>query len=169
MIKLSTALSVIVLSFILQFYHIAWAAAETIVALGASQTYGHGVARGQDYPAQLQEMLDLKGFHVSILNAGKYEGETTKAMLDRLESSLSSDTKIVIFQPGRVRDSDDDRSENVQAIKQQLAARHIAFIKIPNRWFKDFPRQPDGQHLTTDGYHELAARLLPEVIAHLKK
>jgi lysophospholipase L1-like esterase len=33
------------------------AGAITIVALGASNTYGKGVARSQSYPAQLEAML----------------------------------------------------------------------------------------------------------------
>lgn len=143
--------------------------AAQVVAIGASQTYGHGVSRGQDYPSQLQAMLAAKGKHVTVLNAGNYSGETTAAMLSRLDGTLSSDTKVVIFQPGRVRDTDTDRSDNVAAVKKKLAARHIAFIKIPNKWFKDFPRQAvDGQHLTADGYHQLAARLLPMVMRALK-
>lgn len=145
------------------------AKAATIVAIGASQTYGHGVSRGKDYPSQLKKMLAEKGYAVSVENAGVYGGETTAAMLSRLDSTLGSDTKVVIFQPGRVRDSDTDRSDNVKEIKQKLAARHIAFIKIPNSWFKDFPRQSDGQHLTAGGYQKLAERLLPSVIDALKK
>ena len=142
--------------------------AAEVVAIGASQTYGHGVSRGQDYPSQLQAMLAAKGLHVSVLNAGNYSGETTAAMLSRIDGVLSTDTKVVIFQPGRARDSDTNRSDNVASIKKKLAARHIAFIKIPNNWFKDFPRSADGQHLTAEGYRGLAARLLPTVMASLK-
>jgi acyl-CoA thioesterase-1 len=35
--------------------------AATIVALGASNTYGKGVARNQAYPAQLEAILRAKG------------------------------------------------------------------------------------------------------------
>ncbi len=142
--------------------------AATVVALGASQTAGHGVSQGEDYPSQLQKMLADRGYAVSVKNAGSYNGETTAAMLSRLDGVLSSDTKVVIFQPGRVREGDTSRSENVKTIKQKLKARHVAFIKIPNKWFKDFPRQTDGQHLTANGYRQLAERLTPMVIHSLK-
>ena len=142
--------------------------AAAVVALGASQTYGHGVSRGEDYPSQLEKMLAQKGYAVTVKNAGSYSGETTASMLARLDSALSSDTKVVVFQPGRVRGSDTSRSENVRSIKQKLKALHVAFIKIPNRWFKDFPRQSDGQHLTANGYTQLARRLTPMVIRALK-
>jgi acyl-CoA thioesterase I len=58
----------------LQFGALAWLAslavlsfgvvsadAATIVALGASNTYGKGVARSQAYPAQLEAILRGKG------------------------------------------------------------------------------------------------------------
>ena len=37
------------------------AEAATIVALGASNTYGKGVARNQAYPAQLEAILRARG------------------------------------------------------------------------------------------------------------
>ena len=44
--------------------------AATIVALGASNTYGKGVARNQAYPAQLEAILRAKGSDVRVVNAG---------------------------------------------------------------------------------------------------
>ena len=44
---------------------IASADAATIVALGASNTYGKGVARNQAYPAQLEAILRAKGSDTS--------------------------------------------------------------------------------------------------------
>ncbi|MEH2623113.1 lysophospholipase L1-like esterase [Bradyrhizobium sp. AZCC 1719] len=40
------------------------AGAATIVALGTSNTYGKGVARGQAYPAQLEAILRAEGANV---------------------------------------------------------------------------------------------------------
>jgi hypothetical protein len=56
------------------------AAQINIVALGASNTYGKGVARGQDFPAQLQAMLRAKGLDARVANAG-INGDTTGGML----------------------------------------------------------------------------------------
>ena len=60
-------------------------AATIIVALGASQTYGRGVARSEAYPAQLEALLRAKGRAVRVINAG-INGNTTGAMLQRLGS-----------------------------------------------------------------------------------
>lgn len=138
------------------------AEAVEVVALGASQTYGHGVARGDDYPSQLQAMLEHDGRHVRVLNAGQRDGETTAAMLARLDGLLSADTRVLILQPGRERDGD-DRKGSIGAIKRTAEQRRIKVIMIPNDWFKEFPRQADHQHLTAEGYHGLATKLLPAV------
>jgi acyl-CoA thioesterase-1 len=34
---------------------------------------------------------------------------------------------------------------------------------LPNNFFRGLPHQPDGQHLTPEGYHMLAQRLAPQV------
>lgn len=78
----------------------------SIVALGASNTYGKGrgktpggVESGQAYPAQLQAMLKAKGFDARVRNAG-VPGDTTGGMLARLDSAVPNGTQVVILQPG---------------------------------------------------------------------
>lgn len=148
------------------------AAAATIVALGASQTYGKGVARGEDYPAQLQAMLRAKGYSVTLANAG-VNGDTTTGMRARLRGALTSDTVLVILQPGgndRLKGVPEaETSANVAAIKAELSARHIPVVMVPNSMFAHYPRQADGQHLTAEGYRGLAAELAPQVAPYLKK
>ena len=61
-------------------FGIASAEAATIVALGASNTYGKGVARNQAYPAQLEAILRAKGSTIRVVNAG-INGDTTEGML----------------------------------------------------------------------------------------
>lgn len=144
------------------------AASAEVVALGASQTYGHGVERGQDYPTQLQAMLALKGMRVTVRNAGARDGATTGAMLARLPGLLSSDTRVLILQPGRERGGD-DRKGNMLRMEQIAAAHAVKVIKIPNGWFKEFPRQTiDNQHLTPEGYRGLVQKLLPIVAQALR-
>ena len=60
------------LTSILLFVPMQLAAAEqlTIVALGASNTAGYGVATAQAYPAQLEAMLRARGIRARIINAG---------------------------------------------------------------------------------------------------
>lgn len=148
------------------------AAAATVVALGASQTYGKGVARGEDYPSQLQAMLRAQGYSVRFANAG-VNGDTTTGMRARLAGALTSDTVLVILQPGgndrRKGVSEAETSANIAAIKATLAARNIPVVMVPNQMFAHFPRQADGQHLTAEGYRGLAAQLVSQVAPYLKK
>jgi len=58
------------------------AGAATVVALGASNTYGKGVARNQAFPAQLETILRAKGLAVHVINAG-INGDTTEGMVSK--------------------------------------------------------------------------------------
>jgi acyl-CoA thioesterase I len=137
------------------------AGAATIVALGASNTYGKGVARNQAYPAQLEAILRAKGTNVRVVNAG-INGDTTEGMLQRLDRTVPNGTSAVILQPGgndRRKGSPDRTSE----IQSRLRARGIPVIMIPNGTFRGLPHQPDGQHLTPEGYHMLAEHVASQV------
>ena len=135
--------------------------AATIVALGASNTYGKGVARNQAYPAQLEAILRAKGANVRVVNAG-INGDTTAGMLQRLDRTVPNETSAVILQPGgndRRKGSPDQTSE----IQSRLRARGIPVIMIANGTFRGLPHQPDGQHLTPEGYHMLAEHVASQV------
>jgi len=135
--------------------------AATIVALGASNTFGKGVARNQAYPAQLEAILRAKGANVRVVNAG-INGDTTEGMLQRLDRAVPNGTSAVILQPGgndRRKGSPDRTSE----IQSRLKARGIAVIMIANGTFRGLPHQPDGQHLTPEGYHMLAEHVASQV------
>ena len=73
--------------------------AATVVALGASNTYGMGVSRSEAYPAQLQALLRARGLNVQIINAG-INGDTTAGILARLDQAVPRGTSVVVFQPG---------------------------------------------------------------------
>ena len=143
-------------------------AATIIVALGASNTYGRGVARSEAYPAQLEALLRAKGRAVRVINAG-INGDTTGGMMRRL-GSVPNGTAVVILQPGgndRRKGREDDRAGNVAAIESRLAARGIKVITLENGMFHSLPHQPDGQHLTPEGYRMLAQALIGQVEAAL--
>lgn len=145
--------------------------AATVVCLGASNTYGKGVARSESYPAQLQGILRAKGSKATIVNAG-INGNTTGQMLARLDSTLAGDTKIVLLQPGgndRRKGQGADRESNIAAIQQRLAGRGIKVIMVENNMLRGKPHQSDNQHLTPDGYRQLAEELAPQVAAALGK
>lgn len=143
----------------------AQAAEKLVVALGASQTYGKGVARDRAYPAQLEQLLRLEGIDVRVINSG-VNGETTGSMLQRLEESVPAGTRVVIFQPGgndKRKGAGDERASNIAVIKKCLAARGIAVVMMENKVFRNYPRQADGQHLTPAGYHSLAQSLVAKI------
>jgi acyl-CoA thioesterase-1 len=145
------------------------AQAASVVALGASNTYGKGVGRGQSFPSQLEAILRANGHPVRVINAG-VNGDTTAGMLSRLRA-MPNDTKVVILQPGgndRRRGSDADRGSNISRIQSELNARGIKVVLLENQMFRGLPHQPDGVHLTADGYRMLAQSLAPQVEAALK-
>jgi acyl-CoA thioesterase-1 len=147
------------------------AADKIVVALGASHTFGKGVSRGQDYPAQLQNLLNQKGFEVKVINSG-VNGQTTGGMLKRLEASVPPNTAVVILQPGgndKRKGVEHERAGNIAKIQQHLETQGITVIMMENPVFRRYPKQADGQHLTPAGYHDLARWVLPKVVSALPR
>jgi acyl-CoA thioesterase I len=140
---------------------VASADAATIVALGASNTYGKGVARNQAYPAQLEAILRAKGSNVHVVNAG-INGDTTEGMLGRLDRAVPNGTSAVILQPGG-NDRRRGRPDRTEDIQSRLRARGIPVIMLGNSVLRGLPHQPDGQHLTPEGYHMRAEQLASQV------
>jgi len=144
-------------------FGIASADAATIVALGASNTYGKGVAHNQAYPAQLEAILRAKGLSVRVVNAG-INGDTTEGMLGRLDRAVPNGTKAVILQPGG-NDRRKHSADRTAEIQSRLSARGITVIMLANGMLSGLPHQPDGQHLTPEGYHMLAEQLASQAAA----
>jgi acyl-CoA thioesterase-1 len=141
--------------------------ASTIVALGASNTYGKGVARNEAYPAQLEAILRAKGLNVRVVNAG-INGDTTAGMLARLDRAVPKATSLVILQPGgndQRKGQGADRAGNIAAIESKLAAKGVPVIMLENSMLHGLPHQPDRQHLTPEGYRGLAESLAAPVAA----
>ena len=141
--------------------------AATVVALGASNTFGKGVSRSQAYPAQLETLLRARGLNVRVINAG-INGDTTGGMLARLDRVVPKGTSVVILQPGG-NDRRKLAADNTPQIQSRLSAMGIKVVMLPNGMLKGLPHQPDGQHLTPEGYHMLAEQLTGEVAAALGK
>jgi acyl-CoA thioesterase-1 len=139
--------------------------AATVVALGASNTYGNGVSRQQAYPARLEALLRARGLQVRVVNAS-VNGDTTGGMLRPLDRVPSKDTVVVILQPGgndRRKLMADERETNISAMCSRLSGRGIRMIMLENQMLPGLPHQPDGMHLTPEGYHMLAEALVSEV------
>ena len=149
----------------------------TIVALGTSNTYGRGVARGQTYPAQLQAMLDARGIHARVVNAG-VNGDSSADLLARMNAAVPNGTRLVIIEtaaPNEIRKNTAwHTGENIEAIKSRLQARGINSIDISGEmhaairaapWGSGL-KQPNG-HLTAAGYATVVPSLASEVAAAL--
>src|SRR5262245_6697587 len=150
--------------------HPAQAAPIVIVAIGASNTSGFGVAEGRAYPEQLQALLRAKGVDAKVVNAGR-AFDTTAGMLGRLEQAVPNGTRIAILQPGgndlRFLGTREQRAANVAAMAHRLRARNIHVIVfdpvIPEQYYAW-----DRIHLTVEGHAWIAASLLPQVMAAVR-
>jgi acyl-CoA thioesterase I len=155
-----------------------------IVALGASSIRGYGVPESQAYPAQLEAALRARGHQVTVTNQG-VNGDTTRGVLERLDSAVPPGTDIVILQIGGndlVRDhvSPDVVAANKRTITERLRAKgtevymldnmqqgivdradlHVESSRVPNstRW-----------HLTAAGYAIVVRRTLPPIESLVRK
>jgi acyl-CoA thioesterase-1 len=140
--------------------------AATVVALGASNTAGKGVSASDAYPAQLETMLRAKGLDVKVINAG-ISGDTTGGMMARLDSAVPKGTRAVILQPGG-NDRRKGTPDFTAQLRARLSAMGVRVIMLPNTMFRGKPHQPDGQHLTPEGYHMLAQQLVAPVAGALR-
>lgn len=99
-----------------------------------------------------------------------FAGDTTGGMLRRLDHVVPAGTRVVILQPGgndQRQGESADRAGNIAAIESRLTARGIRVIICENGKLQGKPHQPDGIHLTPEGYRMLAGELLPEVLSSL--
>ena len=145
-----------------------------IVALGASNTAGWGVAPAESYPAQLGALLAAKGIPATVINAG-IPGDTTGGMLARLEHEVAPGTQLVILQPGSNDErygSGGERAANIAEIERRLSARGTKLLVVENSMLAELPRselRADGIHYTPRGYAILAEHLLPLLVGALGK
>jgi acyl-CoA thioesterase I len=107
--------------------------------------------------------LRAKGVNARVVNAG-INGDTTEGMLNRLDRAVPKGVSAVIFQPGG-NDRRKGSSDRSTEIESRLRARGVTVIMMPNNSFSGLPHQPDGMHLTPEGYHMLAERVAPEVMS----
>jgi acyl-CoA thioesterase I len=122
-----------------------------LVAFGDSLTAGLGLPAQDAFPAKLQAALKVKGYDVTVVNAG-VSGDTTAAGLERLEWSVPDDADGVIAELGAndaLRGLDPALTEkSLTSILDRLAARHIpvllAGMKAPRNLGPDYTAKFDA-------------------------
>jgi len=144
-----------------------------VIAFGASNVAGEGVSIDQAWPAQLERLLREKGYQVHVENEGE-AGDTTKDMLDRLDSSIPAGTTVVIldysggFYNNRKFGIPYDKGvADMKAIGARLRSRGIKIVPEITLRMPENLKQSDHVHLTAEGHRQFAAKLLPWVIAAL--
>jgi len=155
---------------ILAFTGTAQADTIRIVALGASNFAGKGVSSSEAWPAQLEAMLRAKGYDAQVTNAG-VNGDTTAGMLARVNSAVPDGTALVILGKPTVNDVKKGMgggAANIAAIVGILRSRHIKEMSFSGE-ARGIPLQADNEHFTAAGHATVAARLLPRVIAAIRK
>jgi acyl-CoA thioesterase-1 len=144
-----------------------------VLALGASNTNGKGVAASQAWPAQLERMLRAKGYDATV-TVNAINGDTSAGVLSRTQS-IPAGTRVVVFDTGgdndRLRGLGGETHANREKIAAAIRAHGAVPIQAPYLKLIGPQRsggagyQPDGIHLTPASHEKIAAYLLPRVIA----
>jgi acyl-CoA thioesterase-1 len=133
-----------------------------IVAIGTSFTNGHGVARDESYPAQLERLLKSKGYNVVVDNAG-VDGDSAAGGLARLDQAVPPDTRVAIIEfgvneycPGCSAHAftDADKAEVVPILRTmvgRLTGRGVKVILLLIRRIPVGPGQGKAKVVTTAG------------------
>lgn len=184
----------LVLAFVLCCLLDGHAEAQTIVALGDSNTAGWGVGSAYAFPSQLNSMLQQRGYRARIVNAG-ITGDTLGGMLGRLDTSVPAGTRLVIVQGGYndvfQRTPPDVIIARMQGILARLHARRVPAVLcgfFDPKWdaigrklsaqygarfvpgstcYSPSHRGPDGLHMSAEGHTVVAQRLMPVVAGAL--
>jgi lysophospholipase L1-like esterase len=122
-------------------------------------------------------MLRAKGYDATV-TVNAINGDTSAGVLSRT-SSISPGTQVVVFDTGgdndKLRGMAGDTNANRGRIISAIRAHGAVAIQAAYRRLLGPQRsggagyQPDGIHLTAASHQKIAAYLLPQVIAGLKK
>jgi len=143
-----------------------------IVCFGDSITAGYGVEPGHAWPDDLQTMLDSRGFHYRVVNAG-VSGNTSKDGVDRLPAVLRLHPALVVVEFGGndglrglpIADTRRNLSTIVSTLLRSGSKVVLAGITLPPNYGTDYIRPFDETYrLLAAQYH---VPLLPELYAHV--
>ncbi|MGA8530243.1 MAG: arylesterase [Acidobacteriaceae bacterium] len=141
-----------------------------IDCFGDSITAGHGIDPAHAYPADLQSLLDARGYHYKVVNSG-ISGNTSKDGVERLKDVLQLHPAVTIVEFGG---NDGLRGIPIDVTRRNLDTMvstllHsgsrvlLAGITLPPNYGADYIRQFDETYrLVAAKYH---VPLLPELYA----
>jgi acyl-CoA thioesterase I len=161
------------------------AATIHIVAFGDSATAGYLVPPAKAYPAQLQALLQKKGYDAVVQNSG-VNGDTLAGALRRFDLAISPDTDIALVEFGtndlragismktvRARLTELIRSlraRRIEVLVIGLGSLNLANVAKANgvlyaQWTlpRGKYRARDGAHFNAQGYAIMVAHLLPQL------
>lgn len=124
-----------------------------IVCFGDSLTAGLGIESTASYPADLQRLLDIAGYHYRVVNEG-VSGETTKDGLERIDRVLAHKPQVVVLEFGG---NDGLRGLPVSMARQNIATMierlqrggakvALAGISLPPQYGTDYIARFDAMY-----------------------
>lgn len=125
--------------------------AKTLICFGDSITAGYGLDVSQAYPAALQHLLDTRGYHYHVINAG-VSGNTSKDAVARVQSILAQHPDVVLVEFGGndgLRGLPLDLTRrNLDAVLTTLQSAHakilLVGITLPPNYGQDYIRSFDA-------------------------
>jgi hypothetical protein len=100
-----------------------------ILAFGTSAINCHGVPRDQIFSAKLQAHLRADGIDATVINAGQ-DGDLPMWMSKRLQSLLTPNIRLVIFEPGPNAKTREQTLPYAEEILAFLQKRQVATIYV---------------------------------------
>ena len=134
---------------LLLFSFCATAHAATLLVFGDSLSAGYGIARGQSWPALLEERLRTEKFPYAVINAS-ISGETTAGGKSRLPAELQRHRpQVVILALGandglrglQLAQTRDNLLAMTRAVKTTGARVLIAGMQLPPNYGPDYARE----------------------------
>ena len=122
-----------------------------VVAFGDSLSAGFGAEAGKSYPDYLQKLLDAKGYHYRVINAG-VSGDTTTDGVERMRDVVSAHPAVVIVEFGGndglrgqpVAGTKANLEQMIVALQKTGAKVVLAGITLPRNYGADYIRSFDS-------------------------
>lgn len=118
-----------------------------VVAFGDSLSAGFGADPGKSFPDYLQRMLDQKGYHYRVVNAG-VSGDTTTDGVERMREVLAAKPAVVILEFGGndglrglpIAGTRVNLEQMIVALQQGGAKVVLAGMTLPRNYGTDYIR-----------------------------